>query len=69
MLNGFVDTLEVPTEVLNMLRQPASLSVEPLRTMIDLVMSIFSGEKVLNVEKNRNLWNLFMNHGVESVNE
>lgn len=55
--------------MLSVLERAALFFVEPLQTTFDLVMSIFSGEDSLKMEKNRNLWILVVYHGVESLDE
>lgn len=42
----------------------ASFLVEPLQTMADEVMSTFSGKELLKEEKNQNLYDLIVNHGM-----
>lgn len=66
MLDGFVDHSEIPTELPITLEGPISCSVEPLKTMLDLVMFTFSEEEVLNGD-NRKFWNLSVNDDVESL--
>lgn len=53
MLDGLDDVLEIPTELLNERECPASFSIDPLRTMYNLVMSTFPAKEVLQEEENR----------------
>lgn len=55
MLDLVTDALEVPTQVLNVFKQPSSLRVETMHTIFDLVMSTIPAEEALKDEKNRNL--------------
>lgn len=54
MLHGLADSLNLLTNVLNTLRRTVPITVMPLRTLFDLVMSISPGEQVLKEVKNRN---------------
>lgn len=69
VLVGFADTLKIPTEVPNVLERSAWLPVESLHTMLDVVMSTSPGVEVPKKKKNRNLWNLIVKHGVESMDK
>lgn len=51
------------------LEQPASLSVKPLKTISDLVTSIFLAERVLKEETNWKLLNPSLNPGLECVDK
>lgn len=66
VLDGFADPSKIPAEVLNVLEQPASLRVEPLQTLLDLIISTPTTEKVLEEEKNRNLCKPVVNRVVET---
>lgn len=52
MLDGLAKDSNIPTQVLNVLKQPSTVLLESLYTMFDLVMSSFPAEKVLKVEEN-----------------
>lgn len=54
MLHRLADASNIPREVLNVLKRPASSLVQPLHIMFDLITSISSEEKVLKEKKNRN---------------
>lgn len=52
MLDEFAGASETLTEVASVLKQPASFSMEPLQTMLDLFMFTFPAEELLKDEKN-----------------
>lgn len=54
---------------MNGLKQPESLSVGPLQTKFDPVVSTFSKEEVLKQEENGRLWNPTVKHIVESLDK
>lgn len=62
LFDGVPDILEIPTGVLSVLERPPSFWVESLPTIFYLVMSTFSGEKLLEMEKSRNLWYAIVDH-------
>lgn len=67
MIDGFAESLKIPTEMLNVLERPVSSSVYPWQTMIGLIMSIFPGEEAQKEEEKRTLWNKIVNHGMVSL--
>lgn len=69
MLNGFADALKIKAGVLSLPEPSASFPVEPLQTILNLVMSMFVGIKVLKEEKIWMWWNLVVSHGVESLHK
>lgn len=52
-----------------MLERLSSISVQPLQTMFDAVMSTFPEEEVLIKEKIQKLWFPIINGGVDSLDE
>lgn len=69
MRDGFSEASKISPEVCNVLRQSESISVKSFWKMFALVMSIFSEKEVLKEGKNRKLWDLIVNQGVESVDK
>lgn len=65
----FTDASGIPCNVLNTLAYPATFSVEPSETMFDLVLSAFYREKILKEQTKRKLWNMIVNHSMESMDE
>lgn len=66
-IDGLVDASGISTEVLDPLERPASILVEPLQTMFDLVVSIFPRYETLKEEENRKLWDPIVSHGVKCL--
>lgn len=69
MLDGSINYLNIPTEVLSLLERPTLISVKPLRAMFDLAMSTFSAEVVLKEEDKRELRNPILNQDAESLHK
>lgn len=61
--------MKFPTDAFNVLERPASFSMEPFHISFDLGMPSFAVEEVAKLEENRRLWNLSVNHDVESLDK
>lgn len=67
MLGEFSNALKLLTEMLDALEWAAMSSVEQLKTLRDIILSTSTGKEVRMKEKNWNLQNLTLNHGVKSL--
>lgn len=69
MLDGFANASALSNNVTNPLGRSESFFLEPLQTIIDLVMNMFPGEEVLKEERNQKSWNPVVNLGMGSLHE
>lgn len=69
MLERFPDVSGLLTNVMTALGWPGSFWEEPLKTMFDLVMSMFSGKEGFQKERNQKFLNPIVNHSVKSLEE
>lgn len=69
VVDELADASIIPAEVLDVLERPVLLSAKLFQTIFDLVMSTIPGKEALKEDENRKLWNMIVNHSLESINK